>query len=679
MKVRTAFPRPVRRIEHCWIPLPDGCRLAARIWLPADAATSPVPAVLEYIPYRKRDLTRARDEPMHHWFAGHGYAAVRVDVRGSGDSDGVLLDEYLEQELADGVEVIRWVASQPWCVGAVGMIGKSWGGFNALQIAARRPPALKAIITACASDDRYADDAHYMGGCLLNENLTWGAVLLSFAALPPDPALVGEGWRDVWIERLERAVFFPELWLRHQRRDDYWRHGSIAEDSGAIACAVYAVGGWADGYTNAIPRLLASLRAPRKALVGPWGHEYPHESASSTAIGFLQEALRWWDRWLAGTDDGIMAEPAYRAWLGDGEGGHWVGEASWPSPRVTMRRWVLAPGRLTEDGAGPEKRLDWRSPQTVGLAAGEWCSFGVDGDLPGDQRADDAGSLVFDSAPLMERVEIFGAPVVVLDVAVDRPAAFVAVRLNDLAPDGGSARVTYGVLNLAHRSGHDRPVPMEPGRRYRVQLSLNDVAHAFAPGHRLRVAVSTSYWPIVWPSPEAVTVSVFTGASCLELPVRPPGPDDGRLASFAEPESGPTAAYTEISPARLERTVEHDPATGETVHTITSHGGGMGAAGHGRLDDIALEVEHTSLRTYRIRADDPLSARAEVALATALRRGTWAVRVDVRAWCTASRTAFEVGGTLEALEGDPLSVDRLEGDRPLVSRRWDARIPRDGL
>src|SRR5207249_3630245 len=205
MRIRTAFPRPVRRIEHCWIPLPDGCRLAARLWLPEDADTSPVPAIVEYIPYRKRDFTRARDEPMHHYFAGHGYAAVRVDVRGAGESDGVLLDEYSEQEIGDGVGVIDWIASQPWCTGAVGMIGKSWGGFNALQIAARRPAALKAVVSVCASDDRWADDAHYMGGCLLNENLTWGSVLTTFAALPPDPALVGDGWRAQWLALLEHT------------------------------------------------------------------------------------------------------------------------------------------------------------------------------------------------------------------------------------------------------------------------------------------------------------------------------------------------------------------------------------------------------------------------------------------------------------------------------------------
>src|SRR5215510_13093020 len=188
MKIVDRFPHNVRVIENCWIPMSDGCRLAARIWLPVDAETTSVPAILEYIPYRKRDFTRARDEPMHRWFAAHGYAAVRVDVRGSGDSDGVLRDEYADEELADGEAVIAWIAAQPWCTGAVGIMGKSWGGFNALQVAARRPPALGAIITVCASDARYADDSHYMGGCLLNENLTWGCVLTTFNALPPDPA-----------------------------------------------------------------------------------------------------------------------------------------------------------------------------------------------------------------------------------------------------------------------------------------------------------------------------------------------------------------------------------------------------------------------------------------------------------------------------------------------------------
>ena len=194
MEVITRFPRPVREIVNTEIPLSDGTRLAARIWLPEDAESNPVPAILEYLPYRKRDGTSERDALTHPYYAGHGYASVRVDMRGSGESDGLLLDEYLKQEQDDALEVIAWIAAQPWCTGAVGMLGKSWGGISALQIAARRPPALRAVVTVCSTDDRWADDAHYMGGCLLNENLTWGAaspmsavphVRFSFSRQPP--------------------------------------------------------------------------------------------------------------------------------------------------------------------------------------------------------------------------------------------------------------------------------------------------------------------------------------------------------------------------------------------------------------------------------------------------------------------------------------------------------------
>ena len=241
----------------------DGCRIAARIWLPAGAELEPVPAILEYIPYRKRDFMRARDAPIHRYFAHAGYAAVRVDLRGSGDSEGVLFDEYTQQELDDALEIIAWLAAQTWCSGAVGMMGISWGGFNALQVAALDPPALKAIITLCSTDDRYADDAHYMGGCLLNENLQWGATLLTFCACrrtrrssASAGARCGASASTTWCP--------SPLWLQHQWRDDFWKHGSVCEDYGAIKCAVYAIGGWADGYSNAVPRLMRGLSCPKK-------------------------------------------------------------------------------------------------------------------------------------------------------------------------------------------------------------------------------------------------------------------------------------------------------------------------------------------------------------------------------------------------------------------------------
>ena len=365
MKLVTEFPRKVREVENTWITLKDGCRLAARIWLPEDAERNPVPALLEYLPYRKRDFTSVANSQMHPYFAGHGYASVRVDRRGSGDSDGLMFDEYLMQELTDGAEVIDWLSKQQWCTGRVGMFGGSWGGFNSLQVAALRPPALKAIITNCSTDDRYADDMHYMGGCLLNDNLMWGSTAFSFMARPPDPALVGERWREMWMQRLENTESLVATWMSHPRRDAYWKRGSVCEDFGAIQCPVYATGGWADGYSNAVPRLLAGLKVPRKGLIGPWGHAWGFRGVPGPAMGFLKEALRWWDHWLKDKPTGIMDEPMYRVWMQDWvppksyyaeRPGRWVAEASWPSPGIGTRRWHLN-ARTLDDKAAAERRL----------------------------------------------------------------------------------------------------------------------------------------------------------------------------------------------------------------------------------------------------------------------------------------------------------------------------------
>ena len=305
----------VRDVENVFIPARDGCRLAARLWLPADADREAVPALLEYIPYRKRDATRARDALVHPYFATRGYASLRVDLRGSGDSDGTMQDEYLRQEQDDGVDAIAWIAAQPWCTGAVGMMGGSWGGFNALQVAARQPRALRAILTVVSTDDRYADDMHYMGGCLLTDTMSWGQQFFAQTGRPPDPEIVGDRWREMWQARLDAMEPMIAAWLRHQRRDAFWKHGSVCEDWDAIRCPVYAVGGWADGYSNAVFRLLAGLRVPRKGLVGPWGHGRPHYALPGPRIGFLQEALRWWDHWLKDQPTGIMDEPMLRVWM----------------------------------------------------------------------------------------------------------------------------------------------------------------------------------------------------------------------------------------------------------------------------------------------------------------------------------------------------------------------------
>ncbi len=672
--VRQDLLSRIREVENVFVRMPDGRRLAARMWLPADADENPVPAILELIPYRKRDFMRARDERMHRYFAGHGYAAVRVDVHGSGDSDGVLRDEYSAQELDDAVSVIEWIASQSWCTGKVGMMGISWGGFNTLQVAAKAPPALGAVITLCASDDRYADDAHYMGGCLLNENLQWGAVLMTYNALPPDPEIVGDRWREMWLERLDEAVAFPALWMQHPWRDELWKHGSVCEEYSAIRCPVYAVGGWADGYSSAVARLLAGLPGIRKGLVGPWAHTFPHNGYPGPSIGFLQEAIRWWDQFLRGKDTGILDEPIYRVWMQESvppapqyeeRPGRWVAEAEWPSPRIHWRQWFLNAEGLTDVPEAPTD-LSICSPQLTGVVSGEWCAFGSEGEMPLDQRPDDGRSLAFDGPPLEERLEILGAVGVELSLSSDSEVALVAVRLNDVAPDGTSTRVTYGLLNLTHRDSHERPEPLSPGAPYRIRLELNDVAHAFPPGHRVRLAISTSYWPIAWPAPTAATLTLKTGQSSIRLPTRPPDPADDDLPAFEPPEVAPAIEHHPLRALPLKRVVERDLTTNEMIYTLSSDAGEFGGHSRARLEELGLELGYTLTKRHWIAAEDPLSAKSELVQRASMSRGDWSVRVETTVRLTSERHHLRFRAELAAFENE----------RNVRTRSWDEEIPR---
>jgi putative CocE/NonD family hydrolase len=627
-----------------------------------------VPAILEYLPYRKRDGTAARDERTHPYFAEHGYAGVRVDMRGNGDSDGVMLDEYLLQEQDDALQVIHWLTGQPWCDGNVGMMGISWGGFNALQVAARRPPALKAIVTVCSTDDRYADDIHYKGGALLSENFGWACTMFAFSSRPPDPAIVGERWREMWLARLEATPLLVENWLHHQRRDAYWEHGSVCEDFAAIEAAVLAVGGWGDAYSNAVPRMLAGLRCPARGIVGPWIHTYPHIGEPQPRIGFLQECLRWWDRWLRGRVTEGPDEEAYRVYMMESalpearyrhRRGRWVAEPRWPSASVEMRRMALNGGGRLEERPGREQMQCICSPEDTGIAGGEYCAMSLGPEGPTDQRQDDERSLCFDSEPLEEPLEILGAPLVSLELSVDRPRALVAVRLCDVFPDGRSARVTFGVLNLTHRESHEHPSLLEPGTRYRIHIKLDDVAYGFQSGNRLRLAISTAYWPMVWPSPRPSTICIYTGASTMELPTR--APRDENLRDFDPPTASASAMAEVLRPERHERTVERDPASGVVTLKILDDFGERRTSGHG------LATSQVARETHTIHPDDPTSARVLIHWTTSLARGKWQVRTETRSEMFADGEHFFVRAELDAYEDD----------RRVFNRRWDRQIPRD--
>ena len=677
MRTVHEFPHRVRELQHVEIEMSDGVRLAARIWLPESAERRPVPALLEYIPYRKRDMTAARDACNHPYFAGHGYASVRVDLRGSGDSEGVLRDEYLERELRDGEEVLAWLAAQPWCTGRVGIFGISWGGFNALQIAARRPPELGAVITVCSTDDRYADDVHYMGGCLLGDNLSWASTMFGYNSLPPDPELVGDRWRAMWHERLEESGLWLDTWLRHQYRDAYWTRGSVCEDFGAIGCPVLAASGWADGYSNAVFRLLEGLDVPRKGLIGPWSHRYPHMGVPGPAVGFLQEAVRWWDRWLLDRRNDVMDEPMLRVFLQDSVSpytsyadrpGRWVGVKDWSQRtprqavyRLAERRLVPSAGLDASAGAS-EGVLRIRSPLSVGLYAGKWCSYSGAPDLPGDQRFEDGGSLVFDSEPLAEDVHVVGAPVARLRLSSDRPAAMVAARLSDVLPDGKVTRITYGLLNLTHRYGSAAPEPLEPGRPYDVEVRLNGVAQRFPRGHRIRLAISSSYFPLAWTPAEPATLTLDPGESRLVLPTAAP---DGGLqeAHFDAPEGAPPLRSTQLVPGEHAWRVHRDLAEDTSELEVIDDDGVV------RLDEIGLEVGTHAWERYRVVEDDPTSARGETRWVRTLRRDEWRIRTQTSTVLSCTRTHFVIDAELEAFDGDRLSYQRT----------WHEEIPRQGV
>ena len=615
--------------ETEWIALPDGTRLAARLFLPE---TRPAPAVLEFLPYRRRDVTAARDEGTYPAYARAGIAGIRVDLRGTGDSEGTFDDEYSETELSDAEAVIAWIAEQPWCNGNVGMMGISWGGFNALQLAARRPPALKAVISVASTVDRFADDIHFKGGACMSSNLYWATQMLGRAALPPDAAVVGEAWRDRWLERLETTPSLAAKWHREQARSPYWQHGSICEDFAAIEIPCLVIAGWADGYRNTPWKARAGMGDRVRALTGPWVHHYPHYGEPGPSADFVGESIAWWQGHLA---DGPKPDlPPHRIWLSeavrpgprDREPGRWIAIAQNPAlethttlritadppclcfantlpegpPEAAARRRPRA-GSEGPDGVSRKRTgrapLLLKTPLRCGLDGGEYFTQ-AGRDLPGDQRADDALAASFDTAPLDTPLDIIGQPTLTLPVAIDAPQGTLIARLCDVHPDGGSHRITLGVLNLSHRDGSEQPSPMSPGVTETVTITLDATAYRLPKGHRLRLALSTNYFPLVLPPPTEVTATIDLAEAELRLPSHPfdavevPVGRDNRPAYPAETICAP------------ERWIESETISGRTGVSVLS--------GNTEKRHPDNQMIWTDLRQshWEISGDDPLSVTA---------------------------------------------------------------------
>jgi putative CocE/NonD family hydrolase len=666
LQTRVEFPHAFEVRPSIKIPLADGCWLHARAWIPETAKTSPVPALVEYAPFRHRDFTAPRDTLIHPWFAGHGYASLRVELRGSGDSSGLPQDEYVVQEQDDALEALAWIAAQDWCDGNTGMFGMSWGAFSALQVAARNPPSLKAIIPVHGTDDRFADDIHYKGGCLLGAGLSWGSLYTLYMMRPPDPELSGETWRETWLARFDECPLLLAEWMSHQSKDDYWQQGSISTDYAQLDCPALTVCGWADGYTNAAMRMAEHLPESSRAIIGPWAHTYPHLAQPGPQIGFLQEAVKWWDRWLKGIDSEVEQSPRLRLWLQDPappassyetRSGQWLGFASWPSSAVSPRSWFLQPGRL-DDSNAEESVSEIKSPLANAINGPEWLPHGVGPELPVDQRAEDEGSLCFDSTELDAELIICGAPRLRLRLRSNSSAGIVCIRLVDLLEDGQATQISYGLMNLSHRDGLHQPKPMTPNEWLDVEVVLNDIAQRVPAGHRLRIALSTQAWPLVWPAPDIMTLELLLGHSSLTLPLLEPE-KLGDLETV-QPEAAAIPAPLSLTwqrPVKREREITHDPATGRVSRVYVKDDGAY------RIDEHGVEVDAMGTLTYRSQGEDPLTAEAEYRYRLEHRRENWNACVECDVRVTADAENFYLTGEYRALENNQLV------------RRRDVRVP----
>lgn len=667
----------IKCTEHLWVLMPDGTRLGARLWQPESRTDESLPAILEYIPYRKDDYSAIRDSNTIAWFASRGYATLRVDMRGSGSSDGVMYDEYSDQEIDDGVAVINWMAEQDWCDGNVATIGISWGGITGLQLAQRVPKPLKTIIVLGATEFRYYDDGSYYMGCMVGQTIGWGALMFGYNTRPPDPRLLGDAWRELWLERLQETPHYLDNWLTHQHQDEYWLRGTVGTDYDAIKIPVYAVSGHADCWPNTVPRLLENLSVPVRGLQGAWSHRYPHLGVPGPTVNFLEDAARWFDHWLKGEDNDIMDESSYQVYLQDSikpkpyydhRPGKWVGEPSWPSPNVETRTLYLnnSDGSNSELSFCAEEKgvASICSPQTVGLAGGEympWFAFGPSNELPEDQRTEDEGSLVFD-LPVEEDMAILGNAEVELTLSSDQPQALVAARLCDVWSDGSSTLITRGILNLSQRFGKSDPMPLNPDEAVSVTVKLNHVGYIVPKGHTLRLALSTSYWPIAWPSPIAATLTVTTGLGKLMLPIRKNDAEEGVLTEFADQTSLPKLATTQLREVELQRTTRVDESTGYNVFEIIADNGKTKFEGNG------IEMGSTSLQRCSIHPDQPNSATAEYEWEWEYSRGDdWKTKTFTRTVMTSDEHNFYINAQAEAWEHDEKVFEKF----------WDKTYPRD--
>jgi predicted acyl esterase len=640
-----------------WVEAADGTRLCTTLYLPA--GDGPWPALIEALPYRMHDVTASYASDYVR-LAGAGFAVCRVDVRGTGSSGGIASDEYPDVERTDLRTVIEWLAAQPWCTGRIGMFGTSYSGFNALHMAAEGVPELGAIVAFYATDDRYTDDVHYAGGVLRAVDLVdYVTYMVAMNALPPVPAVWGDGWEEQWRRRVDETPAWVLSWLAEQVDSPTWRRGSIRLGPGGegydrISCPTMIVAGWADGYRNNTFRTVERLTVPWRLLAGPWSHKDPEISRPGPNVDATAEMIAFFDEHLRGGPPSAPARaqvyvrrPARPEPDAAFHPGDWREADAWPPPGLTTR--TLTPYRT--DVAELDVAGD------VGVTAWISCAGDLPWGQPLDQRVDDARSLTCDWA-LDQAAVLAGHPSVALRVRASAPVAHVAVKLCDVYPDGTSALVARGMLNLTHRGcwpadalGTRRaPEPVVPGEWMDVTVVLEATTWTLVPGHRLRLAVAGTDWPNCWPPPGPVRLGLDWSAVRVTLPIWDGSPES---THDFRPGAGPTAPDDEVV-WRL----EHD-VLGRETRAVTRYGG--------RYDgEHGATVEDVYEGAVGVSTVDPGAAWA---------RGHSCFRI---AWPEArceSDVVLAVRSDAEAYDVTIELTTTRDGE-PFASRSWAERIPR---
>jgi len=490
---------------------------------------------------------------------------------------------------------------------------------------------------------------------LLNENLGWGSTMWAYSSRPPDPALVGQAWRKMWQERLEAEPFLPIGWLKHQRRDNYWKHGSVCEDFSKIKAATLAIGGWGDGYKNTVSHLVENLSCPVKGIVGPWIHKYPHFAVPGPRIDFLHEALRWWDRWLKNEKTNVENDPAYTVYLMDGvepkssydyRKGQWVSFDQWPAQLPIKTLNLNKDFGLRKQKENVRKIIS--SPQTCGLDGGEYCAIWLGPDLPGDQRIDDVNSATFTTEELTKQIDIVGAPRVKLKLRPTTSTAQISVRLNHIHPTGASTRITYGVFNLGYVDGFDNPRKLRKGETISIEFNLDQIAYSVSKGHKIRLSISNAYWPLLWPTPEKGAIEVIAGS--IDIPFIKDG-----LYNFRQflPEKAdePWKTKTIRKPTNTRKVIRNIGSDEVTVEIIDDFGS---------VRDLThdLEIGSIAREWWTIQPDDPLSANGRTHWTEERSRGEWKTRTETFATMSSDAENFYIHAKLEAYENEKLFFEK---------------------